>query len=237
MTGVDTTAGGPDPPGDGREVASAAHRGRRCSHRRRRTPATAVVGVAVTVLLVSACGHRPDVGGTRDGGEPRTQPPIGHESGTTNSTVDPGNPVRSVDWNDTTYLSACGLSKVRVTAGIGEASSVGPYYGIEVVDTDYADLDGDRSAEAVVLIDCLGADSYQPHVLVVPARGVLSGQQGARGAAVAPSSGGSLAAGQRPVAVTADAGGTIVVTVDGHGHLTQRTLHAAPGVLVGAGVA
>jgi hypothetical protein len=137
--------------------------------------------------------------------------------------------VASVDWEEATYLSVCGLSGVEVRGGVGEASSLDATYGVEVIDADLADLDGDGAEDAAVLVDCLGGDSYSPHVIVVPADGVSGG--GVPSLAVA--AGGSLPGGDRPIDVDARADGRIDVEVLDDGEPTALTLHYAPDVLVG----
>ena len=210
----------------------------------------AVLGASAAVaLLLVACGRTSAASGP--GGDRRAARGAGHDelggspgaaaaSGTrpvgaqgdgTDGADGKAGPalVRTVDWKDVTYLSACGMSRVRVQGGVGEATSVGPYYGIEVVDVAYADVDSDGVEDAVVLLDCLGGDSYQPHVLVVPASGVM----GPKADAVAPCSGGSFDTRHRPRSVSAEAGGTIRVTDDENGRRVEHVLHYAPAVLFG----
>lgn len=131
------------------------------------------------------------------------------------STTDPddaGSPgaapgVAEVDWSEVIYRSACGLSDVEVTSGLGEARSVHGIFGVEVVDADLADLDGDGTQDAAVLLDCLGADGYRPHVVVVDGTAILPD------GSVAPAAGGSVGAGARPLRIEADPDGRIAVTV------------------------
>lgn len=138
-------------------------------------------------------------------------------------------PLSGVDWEEAVYLSVCGLSRVSVVGGVGEASSLGSTYGVEVIDADLADLDDDGEDDAAVLVDCLGGDSYQPHVIVVPPDGVL----GDVPPQLAVSSGGSLPAGDVPVGIEARDGGVILVTVTDAGAPTVHELLYAHDVLIG----
>ncbi len=184
----------------------------------------AIVGSAAALSAVG-CG-RPFEGTS---GDHRVQRVVVEDLGEQVSMEVEAESVASVDWEEAVYLSACGLSDVRVTGGVGEASSLGVTYGIEVVDVDFADLDGDGADEAAVLVDCLGGDSYQPHVIVVPPDGVLGGEV----PQLAVSSGGSMPAGDRPLEVEALEGGTINVTVLDNGRPVMRTLGYADDVLIG----
>lgn len=184
----------------------------------------AIVGSAAA-LSVLGCG-RPFEGAS---GDHRVQRVAVEDLGEQVSMEVEAQGVAAVDWEEAVYLSACGLSDVRVTGGVGEASSLGVTYGIEVVDADFADLDGDGADDAAVLVDCLGGDSYQPHVIVVPPDGVLGGET----PQLAVSSGGSMPAGDRPLEVEALEGGTINVTVLDNGQPVIRTLGYADDVLIG----
>ncbi len=185
--------------------------------RGRLTAGVIAVGCSVAACVgLAACGS-----GASDLGEP----------------VAATSTVGSLDWDHVTYGSVCGLSEVVVDAGVGESSTVNGVFGVEVIDAAVGDLDGQPGEEAAVLVDCLGADAYRPHVIVVSSDGVLEG--GAAQVVVA-SSGGSVASGDRPVSIaigapaTDQAPGTIDVVVEHRGAEIVHQLEYAPSVLRGA---
>lgn len=157
--------------------------------------------------------------------------------------------LAEVDWHHVTYASVCGLSDVVVYAGVGETKTRGEVFGVEVVDAALGELDGVEGDEAAILLDCLGADSYRPHVLVVGPSGLMAG----RSLAVVAASGGSVAPGDRPLRIdivdrgSASSGsgssgigspgfgstGSIEVTVDDGAGAAVHRLAFAPHVLRG----
>jgi hypothetical protein len=165
---------------------------------------------AALVVAVPGCGGDGRSGSTASPSSGAAATPLGEEVSLEAEVLD----LAGVDWEEATYLSVCGLGPVRVRGGVGEASSSGSTYGVEVVDVDLADLDGDGADDAAVLVDCLGGDSYAPHVVVVPA-------------------GGSLPAGDRPVDIDARSGGRIDVELRDGGEPTAQTMQYAPDVLLG----
>jgi hypothetical protein len=142
--------------------------------------------------------------------------------------------LESVDWDEATYTSVCGLRNVSVRGGVGEASSMGATYGVEVIDADLADLDGDGEDDAAVLVDCLGGDSYSPEVVVVQGTSLADSAVGAEAAPrLAVVAGGSLPGGARPLEVDAGDGGRVEVELATSGEPVQHALQFAPGVLEG----
>jgi hypothetical protein len=186
-----------------------------------------VASGAAVLVVVSGCGRGSS--GSAASSSRAGATPLGEEISLEADTLD----LASVDWEEATYLSVCGLGPVRVRGGVGEASSSDAIYGVEVVDVDLADLDGDGAEDAAVLVDCLGGDSYAPHTIVVPADGA-SGTEGVPQLAVA--AGGSLPAGDRPVDIDARAGGRIDVEMRHGDEPTATTLQYAPDVLLGGEV-
>jgi hypothetical protein len=143
-----------------------------------------------------------------------------------------------VDWGNVTLMSACGLSDVLVQRHGGGRYVDGRAYGIDIVDVAYADLTGDGAEDAAVLVDCLGGPEPYPHVLVVPSDGATllpaAVPGGPATVAVAPSSGGSVGYGERPMWIGAAPGGPGTAgSVSVRTSAGTRVLHYAPGVLVG----
>ena len=141
--------------------------------------------------------------------------------------------LSDVDWRNVTYLSACGLSDVLVVHGSGGQVVDGTAYGIDVVDVALGDLTRDGDEDAAVLVDCIGGPEPFPHVIVVDSNGVTrlapTGTSTVGALAVAPSSGGSIGYGQRPMWIGVGPGPDISVRTD----TTTAVLEYAPGVLVG----
>lgn len=201
---------------------------------------------AVLVVLCVSCGS------TSDGGLGRPvsrDVPDRAEAATTSTTdlaadtgavaairttmdaaASPG--IRDVDWRNTTYLSACGLTDVLVVDGSGGQLRDGAAYGIDVIDVAIGDLTGDGRDDAAVLVDCLGGSEPFPHVLVVDAGGVTTPAVDAAFAdrlAVVPVSGGSLAYGHRPEWIEIRPGHRLAVRTDNG----VREMSYEPGVLRG----
>lgn len=194
------------------EDAISTGRIRRC-----RTSFAALVVAPLSVAVACA-------GTGSEAAEPTDAAPLGEAVA-----LEGAGGVSTVDWEEATYLSVCGLTGVEVRGGVGEASSLGATYGVEIVDADLADLDGDGAEDAAVLVDCLGSDSYSPHVVVVPADGVTDGEV----PALAVAAGGALPGGDRPIDIDARADGRIDVEVLDAGRPRAHTLRYAPDVLVG----
>jgi hypothetical protein len=202
-------------------------------------------GAAVLVVLCASCGSTSDGGLGRpvsrevpDRAEASststTDPTADTGADAVRSTIDaaasPG--IRDVDWRNTTYLSACGLTEVLVVDGSGGQLRDGAAYGIDVIDVAIGDLTGDGRDDAAVLVDCLGGSEPFPHVLVVDAGGVTRPAVDAPFAdrlAVVPVSGGSVAYGHRPEWIEIRPGHRLAVRTDNG----VRELSYEPGVLRG----
>ncbi len=144
--------------------------------------------------------------------------------------------LADIDPNNVVYASACGLHMVDVEAGFGESSAFSEVFGIEVIDTATGDLDGSPGDEVAVLVDCLGADSYVPHLLVFDARSVLAGTN-TDTPVLAAVSGGSVAPGARPVSLRHTADGLQVTVAERNRQEEVPATHEvswAPHVLLGA---
>jgi hypothetical protein len=205
----------------------------------------AAVALAAALVLAGATACTRETGSAaasgRHGATSTTAAPVGIPIARTLGTASSAAPrpsVRSVDWGNVTVLSACGLADVLVRSGSGGRYVDGRAYGIDIVDVAVADLTGDGVEDAAVLVDCLGGPEPYPHVLVIPSDGVTRLPPGVPGAlgvvAVAPSSGGSVGYGERPMWIGAAPGragraGIVSVRTDAG----SRELQYAPGVLVG----
>lgn len=140
-----------------------------------------------------------------------------------------------VDFDNAVYASACGLSWIEVGAGVGEGPSVAGIYGLEVIEVAIADLDGEPGDEAVVLVDCLGGDTYSAHVLGFDVDD-LSGSEGGR-VVLLPSTGGSLPAGQRPVGIDATPAGEVLVQLSGSDGIAEHPLRWSTHLMSGGELA
>ena len=161
---------------------------------------------------------------------------FGHPVSAERSSVEPGadDPLTlaDVDFDNALYASVCGLSWIEVGAGVGEGPSLDGTYGVEVVDAAVGDFDGEPGDEAAVLVDCLGGDTYSPHVIGFRQEDLAD--SGAGQPVLLPSTGGSLLAGHRPLAIESRAGSALAVELDGPDGTVEQHLHWAAHVISGA---
>ena len=160
---------------------------------------------------------------------------FGHPVVAERSSVEPSaDPLTlaDVDFDNALYASVCGLSWIEVGAGVGEGPSLDGTYGVEVVDAMVGDFDGEPGDEAVVLVDCLGHDTYSPHVIGFRQEDLTD--SGIGPPVLLPSTGGSLLAGHRPLAIESRAGGALAVELDGADGTVEQDLEWAAHVISGA---
>lgn len=177
-----------------------------------KTTAAAVLGTAVFALasIAGGCRIRPET-------DPLGQPVADSEAAATDAGAaaleSDGTDLANLDFDNAVYASACGLSWIEVGAGVGEGPSLGGIYGLEVIDVAVADFDGEPGDEAAVLVDCLGGDTYSPHVLGFGTDDFSTTDGGP--VVLLPSTGGSLPGGHEPVGIEVASAGALLVQLNG----------------------
>ncbi|MGI9579096.1 MAG: hypothetical protein ACR2OH_12920 [Microthrixaceae bacterium] len=189
----------------------------------KKTPAASIATVVlVLVPMLGGCQIRPE---TEQLGEPVAASGPTAETGT----------FAGVDFDSAIYASACGLSWIEVRAGVGEGPSLDGIYGLEVVDIAVGELDDEPGEEAVVLVDCLGGDTYRPHVLGFSAADLKFTKEGQP--LLLAGTGASLPGGHRPMVLDVGRTGAITVEVIGPDGSVQHELAWSPHVMTGGELA